>query len=98
MWLVEFGRSPAIVKQITVGSGADADARFAREVTALRPARRVRPAFVPDVLGTDPGGRLSSAMRDRMLRRGPVSGSFRSPTTIRCASTDWVRRAGRTLR
>ena len=56
MWLVEFGRSPTIVKQITVG--ADAGARFAREVTPLRLARRVRPAFVPDVLGTDPGGRV----------------------------------------
>ena len=74
MWLVEFGRSPAIVKQITVGSGADADAPFAREVTALRLARRVRPAFVPDVLGTDPGGRVSSAMRDRMLASWPGPG------------------------
>src|SRR6478752_2706068 len=55
VWLVEFGRSPAIVKQITGGSEADAGARFAREVTALRLARRVRPAVVPDVLGTDPG-------------------------------------------
>jgi tRNA A-37 threonylcarbamoyl transferase component Bud32 len=58
VWLVEFGRSPAIVKQITGGSEADAGARFAREVTALRLARRVRPAVVPDVLGTDPGGRV----------------------------------------
>jgi fructosamine-3-kinase len=58
VWLVEFGRSPAIVKQITGGSEADAGARFAREVAALRLARRVRPAVVPDVLGTDPGGRV----------------------------------------
>jgi hypothetical protein len=58
VWLVEFGRSPAIVKQITGGSEADAGARFAREVTALRLARRVRPPVVPDVLGTDPGGRV----------------------------------------
>ena len=58
VWLVEFGRSPAIVKQITGGSEADAGARFAREVTALRLARRVRPAVVPDLLGTDPGGRV----------------------------------------
>src|SRR6185437_11764770 len=35
-----------------------AGARFAREVTALRLARRVRPAVVPDLLGTDPGGRV----------------------------------------
>jgi hypothetical protein len=55
VWLVEFDGFPAIVKQVTGGSGADAGARFAREVTALRLARRVRPAVVPDVLGTDPG-------------------------------------------
>jgi tRNA A-37 threonylcarbamoyl transferase component Bud32 len=58
VWLAEFGRSPAIVKQVIGGSEADADARFAREATALRLARRVRPAVVPDVLGTDPGGRV----------------------------------------
>jgi hypothetical protein len=54
VWLVEFGRSPAIVKQVTGGSEADAGTRLAREVTALRLARRVRPAVVPEVLGTDP--------------------------------------------
>jgi hypothetical protein len=56
VWLAEFDGSPAIIKQIT--GGADADARFVREVTALRLARRVRPFVVPCVLGTDPGGRV----------------------------------------
>ena len=56
VWLAEFDGSPAIIKRIT--GGADADARFAREVTALRLARRVRPFVVPGVLGTDPGGRV----------------------------------------
>jgi len=56
VWLAEFDGSPAIIKQIT--GGAVADARFAREVTALRLARRVRPFVVPGVLGTEPGRRV----------------------------------------
>ena len=56
VWLAEFDGSPAIIKQIT--GGADAGERFAREVTALRLARRVRPFVVPGVLGTDPDGRV----------------------------------------
>ena len=56
VWLAEFDGSPAIIKQIS--GGADAGERFAREVTALRLARRVRPFVVPGVLGTDPGERV----------------------------------------
>ena len=56
VWLAEFGGSPAIVKQIT--GGADAGRRYAREVTALRLARRVRPYVVPGLLGTDPRNRV----------------------------------------
>jgi hypothetical protein len=56
VWLAEFDGSPAIIKQIA--GGADASARFAREVAALRLAGRVRPFVVPGVLGTDPGGRV----------------------------------------
>ena len=56
VWLAEFDGSPAIIKQITGGPGADA--RFAREVTALRLAQRVRPFVVPGVLGTEPGRRV----------------------------------------
>jgi hypothetical protein len=49
---VEFDGAPAIVKQV-VGR-PDAAARFARELTALRLAARVRPAVVPVLLGSDP--------------------------------------------
>lgn len=52
VWLVEFDGTPAIVKQIT--GGADAPARYARELTALRLAARAQPPVVPEVLGTDP--------------------------------------------
>lgn len=53
VWLYEFGREPAIVKQITGGTGAAA--RFGREVTALQLAAHVRPPVVPALLGTVPG-------------------------------------------
>ena len=56
VWLAEFSGGPAIVKQITGGS--DAGERYARERTALRLARRVRPYVVPDVLGADPDVRV----------------------------------------
>lgn len=52
VWLAEFGGAPAIVKQITGGPGPAE--RYARETTALRLARRVRPYVVPALLGTDP--------------------------------------------
>jgi len=52
VWLVEFDTAPAIVKQIT--GGADAPARWSREVTALGLAARANPPVVPRVLGTDP--------------------------------------------
>lgn len=50
-----------IVKQITDGGGAgvDGDARYAREVAALRlAARATRPAVAPELLGTDPVSRV----------------------------------------
>src|SRR5687767_9576177 len=49
VWLAEFADGPAVVKQ-AVGVGAAE--RFAREVTAFRLAARVRPAVVPELLGT----------------------------------------------
>ena len=52
VWLVEFDGSPAIVKQIA--GGADAAARYRREIAALTLAAGVRPAVVPELLGTDP--------------------------------------------
>ena len=70
MWLAEFDGSPAIIKQIT--GGADADARFIREVAALRLARRVRPFVVPGMLGTDPGGRVMVLEYLSELGRAPA--------------------------
>src|ERR1700745_3128157 len=58
VWLGGFGRSPPLVQANPGGAEGDAGAPFAREVAALRLARRVRPAVVPDVLGTDPAGRV----------------------------------------
>lgn len=56
VWRVELGGVPAVVKQAV--ESADADERYAREVTALRLAARVAPPVVPRLLGTDPGARL----------------------------------------
>ncbi|MFE6993573.1 aminoglycoside phosphotransferase family protein, partial [Streptomyces pharetrae] len=62
VWRVELrdgGR--VIVKQITDGGGTgpDGDARYAREVAALRlAARAARPAVAPALLGTDPANRV----------------------------------------
>ncbi|MFD0020025.1 phosphotransferase family protein [Streptomyces sp. NPDC058382] len=57
VWRVRLAdRSLVIVKQIVDGgdTGADADTRFAREVTGLRLAERAsRPAVAPAVLATD---------------------------------------------
>ncbi|MFJ8825350.1 phosphotransferase [Streptomyces sp. NPDC102467] len=62
VWRVELGAGGrVIVKQITDGggSGTDADARYAREATALRlAARATRPAVAPALLGTDPAARV----------------------------------------
>jgi hypothetical protein len=62
VWRVELrdGRQ-VIVKQIADegGTGADADARYAREVAALRlAARATRPAVAPALLAADPGSRV----------------------------------------
>lgn len=62
VWRVGLGDgSRVIVKQIADGggAGADADARYAREVTALRlGARATRPAVAPALLGTDAAARV----------------------------------------
>ncbi|WP_049569600.1 phosphotransferase [Streptomyces sp. SBT349] len=62
VWRVELrGGGRVIVKQIADGGGAGpgADARFAREVAALRlAARATRPAVAPALLGTDPASRV----------------------------------------
>jgi hypothetical protein len=62
VWRAELrGGGLVIVKQIADGGGpgADADARYAREVAALRLAARAqRPAVAPALLGTDPVARV----------------------------------------
>ncbi|MFD7460533.1 MULTISPECIES: phosphotransferase family protein [unclassified Streptomyces] len=62
VWRVELrGGGRVIVKQITDGggTGADGDARYAREVTALRlAARAMRPSVAPALLGTDVASRV----------------------------------------
>ncbi len=62
VWRVELrGGGPVIVKQVADGGGTgrDGDARYAREVAALRlAARAVRPAVAPALLGTDPAARV----------------------------------------
>jgi len=56
VWRLELGGAPAVVKQ--VAGGEDADARYGREVAALRLAARARPPLAPAVLGTDPRARV----------------------------------------
>lgn len=56
VWRADVGGVPAVVKQVV--GGADAGARFEREVTALRLAARAGPPLVPAILGTDPGRRV----------------------------------------
>jgi tRNA A-37 threonylcarbamoyl transferase component Bud32 len=56
VWRAELNGTPAVIKQID--SGPDPDARFRREVTALRLAARADPPVVPAILGTDPGRRI----------------------------------------
>ncbi|MEV1026469.1 aminoglycoside phosphotransferase family protein [Streptomyces sp. NPDC050264] len=62
VWRVELrGGERVIVKQITDGGGpgAGADARYAREATALRlAARATRPTVAPALLATDPAPRV----------------------------------------
>ncbi|MGQ0841113.1 phosphotransferase [Actinokineospora sp.] len=55
VWRVDLGGTAAVVKHLL---GADADARFHREVTALTLAADVRPALVPQVLGSDAESRV----------------------------------------
>ncbi|QIQ06262.1 aminoglycoside phosphotransferase family protein [Streptomyces liangshanensis] len=56
VWRVELAGTPAVVKQLVAGPGAEE--RYAREVAALRIASRAEPAVVPALLGTDPGERV----------------------------------------
>lgn len=55
VWRATFGGTPAVIKHLVAGPGADD--RFAREVAAFRAASAVRPPVVPRLLGTDPAER-----------------------------------------
>lgn len=68
VWSVELGGVPTVVKQVV---GAGADARYVRELTALRLAARVRPPVVPALLGTDPTARVLVLQRVREMRLSP---------------------------
>ncbi|MEV8533591.1 aminoglycoside phosphotransferase family protein [Streptomyces sp. NPDC051211] len=56
VWRMELAAGPVVVKQ-SVG-GADAGARFEREVTALRLSGRRAAGVVPQLLAVDPGARV----------------------------------------
>lgn len=72
VWRVELAGTPAVVKQLVAGPGAEE--RYAREVAALRIASRAEPAVVPALLGTDPGN-VSWSSRTSTTARRPASGS-----------------------
>jgi aminoglycoside phosphotransferase (APT) family kinase protein len=57
VWRAEFGGTPAVIKHLVAGPGADD--RFAREVAALKAASSstVPPPVVPRLLGADPAER-----------------------------------------
>ena len=56
VWYAEFGGTPAVIKHLVAGPGAEE--RYAREVAALQAASAVRPAVVPQLLGTRPAERV----------------------------------------
>lgn len=55
VWRATFGDTPAVIKHLVSGDGADDF--FAREVAALQAASAVRPPVVPRLLGADPAER-----------------------------------------
>lgn len=67
VWSVELAGGPAVVKQIV--GGADAQERYAREVTALRLALRAETPVVPALLATDPAARV--LVLERVAHRPP---------------------------
>lgn len=67
VWLADVAGSRVVVKQVT--GGADADARFHREVTALRLAARAAVPVTPELLGVDAEHRVLVLER---LSSGPL--------------------------
>jgi phosphotransferase family enzyme len=72
VWLVEFGDEPAVVKQ--VAGGADASARFRREIAALTVAASVRPVIVPELLGMDADARVM--VLEYVAHTGPTAAGW----------------------
>jgi hypothetical protein len=56
VWQVDLAGTPAAVKQVVDGPGADG--RYERELAALRLAARADPPVAPALLGADPGRRV----------------------------------------
>jgi hypothetical protein len=56
VWQVDLAGTPAVVKQVVDGPGADG--RYGRELAALRLAARADPPVAPALLGADPGQRV----------------------------------------
>ncbi|WP_460519504.1 aminoglycoside phosphotransferase family protein [Flindersiella endophytica] len=69
VWRIELDGTPAIVKQIV--DGADPDAQYAREATALRPAARADPPVAPRLLAADESQRVLVLEHLARHRPGP---------------------------
>jgi Ser/Thr protein kinase RdoA (MazF antagonist) len=72
VWLVELGGEPAVVKQIA--GGADASARYRREIAALTVAASARPVIVPELLGMDADARVM--VLEYVARGGPTAAGW----------------------
>jgi Phosphotransferase enzyme family len=78
VWRVEFGGGPAIVKRVV--GGGDAQARFEREIAALRLAAAVRPAVVPELLGSDPDDRVM--VLEHIEADGPTAAGWQADYAV----------------
>ena len=56
VWHARLDGTPAVIKQLVAGPGAQE--RYAHEIAAIQAASAVRPAVVPRLLGTDPAERV----------------------------------------
>lgn len=56
VWYATFAGTPAVIKHLVAGPGAEE--RYSREVAALRAASAVEPAVVPRLLAADPAERV----------------------------------------